>query len=87
MESLRLNHGDGYGPRYFTSQAREWLSETAKRDPDLTSFAELYERTSREFFRNDAERDRAARRSRYCTRSHRSRRLIGSRHRAVPTSR
>jgi hypothetical protein len=25
MESLRMNHGDGYGTRYFSVQGRQWL--------------------------------------------------------------
>jgi hypothetical protein len=31
MESLRLNHGDGYGSRFFSSQSREWLLKTVNK--------------------------------------------------------
>jgi hypothetical protein len=57
-EALRFNHGDGYGTRFFSSQTREWLLETVTKSPNMTSFAELYEKTSSEYFRNEAQRDR-----------------------------
>jgi hypothetical protein len=58
MESLRLNHGDGYGTRYFSIQSRDWLLRTVKRFPYIASFDELYEKAGPEFFRNEAEMDR-----------------------------
>ena len=58
MESLRLNHGDGYGARFFTSQVRQWLSETIKRFPNIASFEELLSKATPEFFKNDAAMDR-----------------------------
>jgi hypothetical protein len=58
MESARLNHGDGYGTRYFTIQSRQWLSNTVRRWPDIGSFEELYSKASPEFFKNEAEMDR-----------------------------
>ena len=58
MESLRLNHGDGYGPRFFTSQIRQWLSETVKRFPTIASFEELLSKATPEFFNNEAAMDR-----------------------------
>jgi hypothetical protein len=58
MESLRLNHGDGYGSRFFSSQSRAWLLKTIKRWPNIASFEELYSKASPEFFRNEAEMDR-----------------------------
>lgn len=58
MESLRLNHGDGYGSRFFTSQIREFLLKTVKRFPNLTSFRELLSKATPEFFKNEAEMDR-----------------------------
>jgi hypothetical protein len=30
MESLRLNHGDGFGARYFSAQGREWLASNER---------------------------------------------------------
>ncbi len=58
MESLRLNHGDGYGSRFFSSQSRDWLLKTVKRWPNIASFDELRAKASPEFFRNEAEMDR-----------------------------
>ena len=58
MESLRLNHGDGYGARFFSSQSREWLLRTVKTFPTMESFEELCEKTTMDFFANQAERDR-----------------------------
>src|ERR1051326_429141 len=58
MESLRLNHGDGYGRRYFSIVGREWLLRTIKNWPNLNSFEELYAKAAPEFFKNEAERDR-----------------------------
>ncbi len=58
MEALRLNHGDGYGSRFFSSQSREWLLKTVQRFPNIASFKELYSKASPEFFRNEAEMDR-----------------------------
>lgn len=59
MESLRLNHGDGYGSRFFSSQSRAWLLKTVKRFPNIASFEELRDKaTTSEFFKNEAEMDR-----------------------------
>lgn len=58
MESLRLNHGDGYGRRYFTVQGHQWLLRTIKNWPNLNSFEELYSKATPEFFKNEAEMDR-----------------------------
>jgi hypothetical protein len=58
MESLRLNHGDGYGKRYFSVQSLQWLSRTLKAWPNLSSFEELYAKATPEFFKNEAEMDR-----------------------------
>jgi hypothetical protein len=58
MESLRLNHGDGYGSRFFSSQSREWLLKTVKRWPNISSFEELASKATPEFFRNEADMDR-----------------------------
>lgn len=58
MESLRLNHGDGYGSRYFTSQTRQWLSDSVKRWPNISSFQDLMSKATPEFFKNEAAMDR-----------------------------
>lgn len=58
MESLRLNHGDGYGARYFSIQGRQWLSNTVRRWPNIASFEELREKAKPEFFKNESEMDR-----------------------------
>src|SRR5262249_18747239 len=58
LESLRLQHGDGYGRRFFSVMHFEWLLLTIKRWPNLSSFEELYGKTAPEFFKNEAERER-----------------------------
>lgn len=58
MEALRLNHGDGYGSRFFTSQTRSWLLKTVKRFPNIATFEELLSKATPEFFKNEAEMDR-----------------------------
>jgi hypothetical protein len=58
MESLRLNHGDGYGPRYFSALGRQWLMRTIKNWPSLSSFEELHKKAGREYFKSEAEMDR-----------------------------
>jgi hypothetical protein len=58
MEALRLQHGDGYGPRYFSALGRQWLMRTIKNWPNLSSFQELHEKASREYFKSEAEMDR-----------------------------
>jgi hypothetical protein len=58
IESLRLNYGDCYGRRFFSSQGRDWLLGTIKRWPNLSSFEELYAKAAPEFFKNQADMDR-----------------------------
>jgi hypothetical protein len=58
MEALRMNYGDGYGKKFFTSQARAWLLKTFKRFPNIASFEELHAKAAPEFFKNETERDR-----------------------------
>jgi hypothetical protein len=56
MEALRLNHGEGYGKRFFTAQGRSWLLRTVTKEPDLESFAQLFAQTDPDVFGNDEER-------------------------------
>ncbi len=58
MEALRLDHGQGYGERFFASQSREFLLNTLKRFPNIKTFADLYEKTANEFFDRKEDRDR-----------------------------
>lgn len=45
LESLGLNHGDGYGRSYYSHVARNWLSRMLTREPDLQSISGLFEAT------------------------------------------
>jgi len=56
MESLRLNHGEGYGKRFFTAQGRSWLLRTIMKEPDLQSFEELFAQTDPDLFGTEEDR-------------------------------
>ena len=58
MEALRLNYGDKYGAKFFSSQNQEFLYDIFERYPDVESFEHAYAKTSREFFDRDIDRDR-----------------------------
>ena len=58
LDALRLNYGDKYGAKFFSSQSRDTMHNIFERNPNITSFEEAYANTSREFFEKDIDRDR-----------------------------
>lgn len=60
LESLNLNHGDGYGRSYYSRVSRHWLRAALEKNPDVESFEQLYHFISKdEFFDDPKDRNDA----------------------------